>query len=78
MEMELLLAIATLLGGAAAIRYFWDKFKGQPAVNEHDIQLYEKYKALFVTNGIAEFYKSHDFFGSFRKDDRSSMMDWSD
>lgn len=67
--MNNLLIIATILGGIAAIGYFWDKAGawlgviGKP--NQHDIELYEKYKKLIVDSGVAEFYRSHDFLGAF-------------
>ncbi len=67
--MDNLLIIATILGGIAAIGYFWDKagawldITGKP--NQHDIELYEQYKKLIVDSGVAEFYRSHDFLGSF-------------
>jgi hypothetical protein len=35
--------------------------------NEHDLQLFEEFCSLF-TNGIADFYKRHDFATSFRED----------
>jgi hypothetical protein len=37
------------------------------SVNEHDVELYEKYTALFITNGAAEFYRHHDFLMSFEE-----------
>jgi len=37
------------------------------SVNEHDVELYQKYIALFVTNGAAEFYRQHDFLMSFEE-----------
>lgn len=71
MELTLALTIATLLGGVAAIWFFWDKVvavvRGEPTVNDHDVELYEKYKALFVDNGVAEFYRQHNFLASFRE-----------
>ena len=35
--------------------------------NQHDIELYEKYSALFIDNGAVEFYRQHDFLGSFEE-----------
>lgn len=67
--MDNVLIIATILGGIAAIGYFWDKIGawlgliGKP--NQHDIELYDQYKALIVDSGVAEFYRSHDFLGAF-------------
>ena len=70
--MDILLAAATLIGGAAGFWYFRDKianwFGGGPAVSKHDLELYEKYKNLFVTKGVADFYSQHDFLGSFQED----------
>ncbi|QUM81154.1 hypothetical protein HWV01_13090 [Moritella sp. 5] len=67
--MEVLLAIATLLGGITALWFFWDKISawlsGGMNVNSHDVGLYEEYKQLFISNGVAEFYRQHDFLGSF-------------
>lgn len=67
--MDNLLIIATILGGIAAVGYFWDKIGawlgviGKPS--QHDIELYEQYKRLIVDSGVAEFYRSHDFLGAF-------------
>lgn len=70
--MEAFLIIATLLGGFAALWFFWDKivgrFHGGVSVSDHDIELYEKYKSLFIENGVAEFYRQHDFLGSFEEE----------
>jgi hypothetical protein len=41
---------------------------GSGPVNEHDVELYEKYKVLFVVTGAAEFYKRHDFLSSFSEE----------
>jgi hypothetical protein len=41
---------------------------GSTHVNEHDRELYKEYKALFVDNGAAEFYKGHDFLISFSEE----------
>lgn len=52
--MELLLVVATLLGGISALWFFWDKIvawaTGGQNVSAHDIALYEKYKSLFITD----------------------------
>jgi hypothetical protein len=70
--MEAMLAIATLLGGIAAIWFFRDKIAarvtGGTRVSSRDVGLYEEYKSLFVRNGVAEFYRQHDFLGSFREE----------
>lgn len=70
--MEVLLAIATLLGGVTALWFFWDKVaayvSGGDNINSHDIDLYKKYKSIFIVNGVAEFYRQHDFLGSFPED----------
>ena len=70
--MDIVLVTATLIGGVAGLWYFRDKIAdwlgGGPTVSEHDLELYEKYKNLFVTNGVAEFYSQHDFLGSFQED----------
>lgn len=70
--MELLLVVATLLGGISALWFFWDKIvawaAGSENVSAHDIALYEKYKSLFIYNGLAEFYRQHDFLGAFSED----------
>lgn len=67
--MEALLVIATILGGIAAIGYFWDKIKcffiGGGRGHQHDIDLYARYRGLVVDSGIYEFYRSHDFIGAF-------------
>jgi hypothetical protein len=42
-------------------------FSLSSSVNEHDVELYEGYKALFVKNGAAEFYRQHDFLTSFEE-----------
>lgn len=42
-------------------------FSFSSSVNEHDIELYERYTALFVKNGAAEFYRQHDFLMSFEE-----------
>jgi len=69
--MEIILAIATILGGITALWFFWDKIifwkSGSGEISVHDIELYEKYKSLFIENGAAEFYKQHDFLGSFQE-----------
>lgn len=51
---------------------------GSGPVNEHDAHLYEKYKALFVDNGVAEFYKGHDFLGSFSEECWRPMSEYVD
>lgn len=70
--MEELLAIATLLGGITALWFFWDKIAdwatGGKNINPHDAALYEEYKSLFVSNGVADFYSQHDFLGAFSED----------
>ncbi len=70
--METILVVATLAGGIAALWFFWDKianwFGGGANVSSHDIDLFEKYKNLFVKNGVAEFYRQHDFLGSFQNE----------
>lgn len=70
--MEIILVIATLAGGIAAIWFFWDKlaswFSGGSGASNHDIELYEQYKDLFIKNGVAEFYRQHDFLGSFQEE----------
>lgn len=71
--MKEMLAIATLLGGIIALWFFWDKIiswltDGQE-VNTHDVELYEKYKSLFIHNKVAECYRQHDFLGAFNRDD---------
>ena len=47
--MEIVLSIATLVGGIAALWYFWDKIVafigGGDSVSEHDLALYDRYKA---------------------------------
>ncbi len=67
--METVLIVATILGGLSAVWFFWDKLMtwlidGSRA-NQHDVELYEEYRSLFVDNGVAEFYRQHDFLGSF-------------
>ncbi|EOV9524705.1 hypothetical protein ACN5SO_004550 [Vibrio parahaemolyticus] len=37
----------------------------QKRVSAHDLKLFEKYKDLFVSNSVAEFYRQHDFLASF-------------
>jgi hypothetical protein len=69
--MEIILTIATILGGIAALWFFWEKIIGifrSSNVSQHDINLYEEYKSLFLTNGVIEFYKKHDFLGAFQED----------
>ena len=67
--MNFLLAIATILGGLAAVGYFWDKIKvffgGGDKRNQHDVDLYKRYRELIVDSGVADFYRSHDFLGAF-------------
>lgn len=69
--MELLLVVATLLGGISALWFFWDKIAdwtaGGKNVSAHDVALYEKYKCLFIYNGLAEFYRQHDFLAAFNE-----------
>ena len=36
--------------------------------NKHDIELYEKYKRLFIENNAARFYKQHDFQCPFKEE----------
>ncbi|HCZ9278005.1 TPA: hypothetical protein O4G40_004535 [Vibrio alginolyticus] len=70
--MEIVLAIATLLGGVTAVWFFWDKAReftlGTSKVNTHDLELFEQYKGMFVTTGAAEFYRQHDFLAQFSED----------
>ncbi len=67
--MDDLLIIATILGGIAAIGYFWDKIKGLfgggGKRKQHDIDLYRRYRELIVDSGVADFYRSHDFLDAF-------------
>ncbi len=51
---------------------------GSGPVNEHDVELYGKYKVLFVDNGAAEFYKNHDFLISFRDEYWRPMSEYVD
>lgn len=71
--MEILLSIATLLGGITALWFFWDKISAwricDKKVSSHDAALFEEYKSLFVRNGIVDFYRQHDFLMAFREDD---------
>ena len=46
-------------------RYHFDETQ---VVNENDIHLFNEYKKLFVDNGVANFYKSHDFLGAFQQE----------
>lgn len=68
--MESLLIIATIFGGIAAIGYFWDKikafFSGEGRRNQHDIDLYKRYRELIVDSGIYQLYRGHDFLGAFQ------------
>ncbi|NYF20318.1 hypothetical protein HDC36_001779 [Xanthomonas sp. JAI131] len=68
--MDSILIVATILGGIAAIGYFWDKIKeifgGRGKANQHDIDLYRQYRELIVDSGVADFYRSHDFLGAFK------------
>lgn len=70
--MEIILTIATLLGGITALWFFSDKISawvsGGAKINSHDVKLYKEYMRLFVNNGVAEFYRQHDFLGSFNQD----------
>ncbi|MBT3039206.1 MAG: hypothetical protein KME37_09760 [Candidatus Thiodiazotropha sp. (ex Codakia orbicularis)] len=72
--MEIVLAVATILGGITALWFFWDKVVSWPGrnntsnISQHDIDLYEEYKSLFITNGVAKFYRQHDFLGAFQED----------
>jgi hypothetical protein len=45
---------------------FWKSGGGE--ISAHDVELYEKYKSLFVENGVAKFYRQHDFLGSLQED----------
>jgi hypothetical protein len=67
--MDSILIIATILGGIAAIGYFWDKIKalfGRGSKrNQHDVDLYNRYRELIVDSGVADFYRGHDFLGAF-------------
>lgn len=67
--MDTILIVATILGGVAAIGYFGDKFVGwirrDVPADPHDIELYARYKTLFIAGGVAEFYRQHDFLSSF-------------
>ena len=67
--MDNLLVIATILGGIAAIGYFWDKvralFSRGGKRSQHDIDLYKRYRELIVDSGVADFYRGHDFLGAF-------------
>ncbi len=69
--MDTLLIVATILRGLAAIWQFWDKLRawicGGTKPNQHDIDLYEQYKALIVSSGVAEFYRQHDFLCAFEE-----------
>lgn len=80
--MEALLAIATIFGGIAATWLFWDKLAawltGGTNINSHDVALYEKYKSLFVQNGVAEFYRQHDFLGSFDEENWTPLSRYVD
>ncbi|MGY2572436.1 hypothetical protein [Vibrio sp. C8] len=70
--MEIILAIATLLGGITALWFFRDKVidiaHESSKVNTHDLELFEQYKSMFVTTGVAEFYRQHDFLAQFSED----------
>lgn len=70
--MEIMLAAATIVGGAAAVWFFWDKIAGwfskDAPISAHDLKLYQQYKELFIDNGLAEFYRQHDFLAAFRED----------
>ncbi len=70
-EKTRLLNEASLLDGKAQSQIM-DKNANWPTggenINSHDVDLYEKYKYLFVHNGVAEFYRQHDFLGSFSED----------
>ncbi len=76
--MEELLAIATLLGGITALCFFWDRISawltGSENTNSHDISLYDEYKSLFIHNGVAEFYRQHDFLGAFNEENWCSAF----
>ncbi len=79
--MNEVLAIATILGGFAAIWFFWDKLvtlvggqKGSP----HDRDLYGKYRTLFLTNGVAEFYRRHDFIAAFAESEWAPLSSYVD
>ncbi len=57
-------------------RFFsvWEKIlvlidRYREPINEHDIALFKKYKAIFVDNGVAETYRQHDFLGTFAEAD---------
>ncbi len=53
-------------------------FRGAESINEHDVALYEKYKGLFVDNGVAEFCLSHDFLGSFLESNWRPLSEYAD
>jgi hypothetical protein len=79
--MNVVLAVATILGGIAAIWFFWDKliaFFGGQQGNAHDRELYEKYRALFLSNGIAEFYRRHDFMATFAESEWAPLSNYVD
>ena len=69
MDLEPILGLATILGGIAAIWFFLEKFDvwicSDTPQNDNDLRLYEQYRELFITTGVAEFYGSHDFMGAF-------------
>lgn len=46
--------------------------------NYYDITLFERYKSLFVENGVAEFYRQHDFLGSFKEEFWRPLSDYID
>ena len=70
--MEIMLAAATIVGGAATVWFFWDKIAGwfskDAPISAHDLKLDQQYKELFIDNGLAEFYRHHDFLAAFRDD----------
>lgn len=70
--MDAFLIAMTIVGGIAAIWFICEKliaaFFGKRTVSPHDLALFSRYKALFVDNGVAEFYHGHDFVGAFRED----------
>lgn len=49
-----------------------------PNVNDHDLDLYQRYKRLFIDDGVAEFYRQHDFLGAFQEDCWSPLSEYVD
>jgi hypothetical protein len=46
--------------------------------SEHDAALYQRYKQLFIDNGVAEFYRRHDFLGAFEEEVWSPLSEYVD